>query len=246
MLKKSYLILFLFFFSASCVDYKIPKTERKYYSSSGFALVYEDRFYKEGVISKKIDNDKKIALHNFLKPGTLIKINNPINSKEMIVKINKKAEYPKIFNIVITKNIASFLEIEEENPYVEFEEIKVNKTFIAKKANTFEEEKNVAEKAPVEKIEMSDITKNINLNKSEIKKSNKFILIISDFYYKDTASALKNDLGKKINIDNIFIKEISTNKHRLFVGPFKSFNTLKNVYISLNKLGFENLNIVRE
>ena len=29
-------------------------------------------------------------------------------------------------------------------------------------------------------------------------------------------------------------------------GPFKNFNALKTTYISLNKLGFENLNIYRE
>ena len=39
-----------------------------------------------------------------------------------------------------------------------------NKTFIAKEGNTHEVEKNVANKAPVDKIEMS----NLNIEKSEV------------------------------------------------------------------------------
>ena len=77
------------------------------------------------------------------------------------------------------------------------------------------------------------------------KKSN-FILVISDFYYKDSASNLMEELIKKTKINNISIKKINDKKYRLFSGPFKNFNALKTAYISLNKLGFENLNIYRE
>ena len=55
-----------------------------------------------------------------------------------------------------------------------------------------------------------------------------------------------DDLIKKTNINNIYVKKINDNKYRLFVGPFKNFNTLKSAYISLNNLGFENLNILRK
>ena len=84
----------------------------------------------------------------------------------------------------------------------------------------------------------------ILLEKNEVKKN--FILVISDFYYIDSANNLKRDLLKKININNISVKKINNNKYRLFVGPFENFNALKNTYISLNKLGFEDLNIYRE
>ena len=52
--------------------------------------------------------------------------------------------------------------------------------------------------------------------------------------------------GTKNKIDNIEVKKINDNKYRLLVGPFENFNALKKTYISLNNLGFEDLNIYRE
>ena len=74
----------------------------------------------------------------------------------------------------------------------------------------------------------------------------KFILVISDFYYYDSANNLKNDLIKKTQINKFTIKKINHNKYRLSVGPFEYFNALKSVYISLNNLGFDELDIYRE
>ena len=73
-----------------------------------------------------------------------------------------------------------------------------------------------------------------------------YIIVISDFYYEDSAISLKNDLLSKISLSNMSIKKINNKKYRLFVGPFKNFNALKNTYISLNNLGFESLNIYNE
>ena len=137
------------------------------------------------------------------------------------------------------------MELDVDNPYIEIIETKKNKTFIAKEGNTFEEEKNVAEKVPVNEIKMDDKTKkDYKVEKGEVKKN--FILVISDFYYIDSANILKEDLLKKININNISVKKINNNKYRLLVGPFENFNALKNTYISLNKLGFVSLNIYKE
>ena len=68
-------------------------------------------------------------MHSLLKPNTPIKIMNPNNSKFLETKIYKKASYPKIFNIVVSKKIASILELDLDNPYVEIIEIRKNKTF---------------------------------------------------------------------------------------------------------------------
>ena len=46
-------------------------------------------------------------------------------------------------------------------------------------------------------------------------------------------------------MDNISVKKINNNQYRLFVGPFKNFNALKTTYISLNNLGFDDLNIYK-
>ncbi len=149
----------------SCADYKTDritkKEEKQYYSSIGFALIYSDHHYLNKVVNKKIKNDDSVAMHNLLKINTPIKIMNPDNSKFIETKIYKKADYPKIFNVVISRKIASFLELDFNNPYVEIIETKKNKTFIAKKSETFEEEKNVSGKAPVDEIKMNDLTKDI-------------------------------------------------------------------------------------
>ena len=242
-----------FFFTImlySCADYEVNGTkgskEKQYFSSRGFALIYEDNLYKQKVINKRINNEDIRVMHSFLKINTPIKVINPDNSKIIETKIYKKANYPEIFNVVISKKIASVLELDLDNPYVEIIEIKKNKTFIARKTNTFEEEKKVAEKAPVNEIKMNDLSIEKSKIEKNILKEKIFILVINDFYYKESADNLKKKLIKKTNMDNISVKKINNNKYRLVAGPFKNFNTLKTTYISLNNLGFENLNIYKE
>jgi len=222
------------------------KDERVYYSSSGFALIYDDNLYENKVVNKKINNDEILLLHSALKRNTLVRITNLKNSKSLDTKIYKKAEYPKIFNVLISKKIAFILDIDNENPYVEIIELKKNKTFIAKEGNIFDEEKNVAEKVPVDQIEMNNITKTQNKTDKKKTTKDKFIILISDFYYKNSALRLKKELSKKISLNIISIKKINDTKYRLLAGPFENFNALKTTYISLNNLGFDDLNIYNE
>ena len=243
-------ILFIFIILYSCAGYeknKSAKDDKKiYYSSSGFALIYEDFLYEDKTINKKINNELILKLHSTLKNNTPVRITNLKNSKSLETKVYKKANYPKIFSVVVTKKIASILDLDIENPFVEIIEIKKNKKFIAKEGNTFDEEKKVANTAPVDEIEMDDLTASVNKKNKEASKKEKFMIVVSDFYYKDSAVSLKNDLSKKILLSNIFIKKINNKKYRLLIGPFKNFNALKTTYISLNNLGFESLNIYNE
>ena len=231
----------------SCADYKTnketQKKEKQYYSSSGFALIYDDELFIQKIINKKINNEDIKVMHSQLKVNTPLKIINPVNSKVIETKIYRNANYPKIFNIVISKKIASILELDVNNPYVEVIEVKKNKIFIAKKTNTFDEEKKVAENAPVDEITMDDLSKEELDIKKEISKEINFILVINDFYFEDSANNLKTELVEKTKMNNISIEKINNKKYRLFVGPFKNFNALKNTYISLNNLGFEISNI---
>ena len=185
-------------------------------------------------------------MHSSLKKNTHIKIVNPDTSKFIETKIFKKAKYPQLFNIVVSKKIAKILDLDLDNPYVEVYELKKNKTFVAKKSNTFDEERNVAESAPVDSVQMDDLSKEKDSEKNITVKNKKFVVIISDFYYYDSANNLKIELTKKVNSKKISIKKINDNKYRLLVGPFENFNTLKTVYISLNNLGFEDLNVYKE
>ena len=93
---------------------------------------------------------------------------------------------------------------------------------------------------------MDDLVKDeTKIEKKKVVPKN-FILVISDFYFLDSANNLKKELLEKTKMINMSVKKINNKKYRLLVGPFKNFNALKTTYISLNNLGFENLNIYTE
>jgi len=176
------LLIFVFFLSA-CVNgaYQSNKAAIEETSTEkGFVLIYEESLKKDKILRKKIENDELQVIHNKIKKNSFIDIFNPINSKSLKAKVIAKDNYPNIYRLVVSKKIAEILELDLNNPYVEFSEIKKNKTFIAKKSETFQEEREVAEKAPVKEVLVADLSKNKKSKK--IKKNNtKFYILISDF-----------------------------------------------------------------
>ena len=239
--------LILYLLCASCVNQPgvtnySKKTPNTTFESKGFALVYSDNLYKEKIINKKLDNEKYLILHAFLKNRSNVKIYNPDNSKFLLAKVKHSKKIPTIFNSVITQKIANDLEIDLENPYVEISEIKKNKKFIAKKAVTYEEERSVAIKIQVDEISINEIG---TTKKKLTKKENHFIINIADFYYMDSAQKIVDKFKKEGNISNLKIKKISDKKFKVLSGPFVSFNAMKKTYFSLNELGFENLEIIK-
>jgi hypothetical protein len=247
---KSIFLFLLIIFLNSCAEYSPPNynkgKQKKYFSSSGFALIYSDEYYNDSIVNKKINTDKLIVMHSSLKLNTPIIITNPINSISIETKIHKRAQYPNIFNVVISNKISSILKLDKNDPFIEIIEVKKNKKFVAKKSNTFDEEKNVSGKAPVDEVTMDILSDQETLLKDEKKEKNNFIIIINDFYYSNSANSLKNSLIGKSKDKNIKVKKINNTKYRLYAGPFKNFNALKTTYISLNNLGFTNLNIYKE
>ena len=93
---------------------------------------------------------------------------------------------------------------------------------------------------------MDDLSNEKVDTKKKSNKKNNFILVVGDFYYLDSANNLKQNLVKQTQIKNFSVKKINNNKFRLSVGPFNNFNALKSIYISLNNLGFDDLNIYNE
>ena len=240
---------FLIFFLFSCVeDIELINRNniqvKKAFISKGFTLIYNDNLIKKKIIKKRIDDREYAILHSFLEQNTYVKIFNPINSKTVIAKVKYKTNYPIIYNSVITNRIAEELELNYEDPYVELIEIRKNDTFIAKKAKTFDEEKNVANKAPV-----TDININIISNEpenTEIRsKKNEYIINIGEYYYLDSAKVVKNRLINEANLTNVKIKKISKNKFRVYVGSYSFFNAMKDPYFAISKLGFEHLDVIK-
>ena len=55
---------------------------------------------------------------------------------------------------------------------------------------------------------------------------------------------MKNRFKKEANLINIKIKKISHNKFKVYSGPYDSFNSMKETYLKLNELGFDELDII--
>ena len=79
--------------------------------------------------------------HQNLKTGTLIKISNPKNKESLILKNIKRIRYPEFYKVLITEAVAQKLKLDKNLPILEIVEVKKNKSFIAKEAKTFNEEK---------------------------------------------------------------------------------------------------------
>ena len=122
--------------------------------------------------------------------------------------------------------------------------------FISVLAKTFEEEKVVANKVPVEGIVVENISDNTNKNNSTSNETKKiipfkYIIKIADLYFEESAYILKNRLLNEYNIDNIKIKKMSKNRYRIFKGPFNNLDSIKNEYSDIIKLNFENIEIIK-
>ena len=107
----------------------------------------------------KLNNEKLQISHQNLKTGTLIKIINPLNNKSIILKNIKRIKYPDFYKILITKPVMDELRFNVDLPILEIIEIKKNKSFVAKKAKIYNEEKKISSNAPVTSVKISNISK---------------------------------------------------------------------------------------
>ena len=124
------------------------------------------------------------------------KIINPKTKDSLIIKNTKKIKYPEFYKILITEPVAEKLNIKKDLPFVEILEIKKNKSFVAKKAKIFNEEKKISSKAPVTSVQISNISKNKNSNKNI--DNEKIYILIASFYSEETAIFLKDRITKDI------------------------------------------------
>ena len=147
---------------------------------------------------------------------------------------------------MITTRIANELSIDLNEPYVDLVLISENSTFIAKKAKTFDEEKNVAEKAPVDGITIDNLGTELN-KKNKVKKNNFLYSIkIADFYYKDSAENMVLRIENETNLKNPLIKKLSKTKYRVLLGPFSDIKKLEQSFDEIKLLEFDNLEILKD
>ena len=237
--------IIIFFFILSCSPYSNNLNQKIPYTATGFALVYNDFDFKEKIIKGKMNNFEMEISHQNLKTGTLIKIINPKNKKTIVLKNTKKIKYPDFYKILITEAVMEQLKLNADLPILEIIEIKKNKSFIAKKAKVYNEEKKIPSNAPVTSVKISNISKNKNLKSKN--KSDLIFIHIASFYSKDTAKFLRERIIKEVSDfdkNKLKIKTINNKETRVFSGPYTSINLLKNDYIKLKNFGFEELNIL--
>jgi len=213
--------------------------------NKGFSLIYNDKFYYDKVISKKIDERSLVIFQKNLKKNTIVKITNILNNKSIIGTVGSNADYPLFNNAVLSLRIADEIGLNENEPYVEILEVLEDAIFVAKRAKTFEEEKKVANKAPVNNINISDLNTKQKNTKNELSKKFSYEIKIADFYFNDTASLLVDRIVKETMIKNVKIKKINEKKYRVYAGPFNNINSLQKSFNDISILEFENIEIIK-
>ena len=193
------------------------------------------------------DTSIKILSPN-LPNGTPVRITNIINGKSLLTVVKNKTVLPIYYNSVITNRIVSELSINPSEPYVYIETINSNKLYVANDVKTFDEEKEVANKAPVDDIMIQSISLDTEIKES---KTNNFvtnfnyIIKFADFYFEDSAIMLKNRLFEEYKIENILIKKLSQNNFRVYKGPYKDFEKLKKGFLNIENLDFDSIEIIK-
>ena len=241
-MKFKIIILTLLLFSCSSNYTKLDKREP--YFSKGFAYIIKEEKPKKSSSKSVINNSKQKVFNKFLRPNTLLKIINPETKDYIILKNSISGKYPDFYKISISNSVANELNLDKKLPLIEVIEIKKNKSFVAKKAKIFNEEKKISSNAPVTSVKISNISKNKNIKKK--KTESKIYIEIASFYSEDSAIFLRNRILSKIsNYDKKKLKIVrkSNKKINLFSGPYNSINLVKNDYTKLAEFGFEDLDI---
>ena len=221
---------------------KINTNINKKYENLGFALIYDKEIPK----IKKLDPRSVSIYHKFIKKRSVVKIINPMNGKYLLAEVkSNRIDFPNFYNSVLSLRIAEELDLNFSEPYVKIVLISKNSTFIAKKAKMFDEERTVAEKAPVDGIQINDLNKKKEKKLKTKDHSFSYSIKVADFYYKDTAQVMIDRIKNQIYINNLSIMRLSKTKYRVLIGPFNDIKSLKDSFERMNSLNFENLEILK-
>ena len=243
---KIIIILFISFILLGCeTTQKIKKNQINIdnrYKNSGFALVYNSNLKD----IKKIESRSLNIYHKSLKRKSIVKITNPENNKYLIAEVkSNRIKFPNFYNSVLSPRIADELELDLTEPYIEILSISKDSTFVAKKAKMFEEEKSVAEKAPVDGIQINDLNLKKQKKKITTNKNFSYSIKVADFYYKDTAKIMIDRIKNEASIDNLNIIKLSKTKYRVLIGPFNDIKSLMKSFEKMNSFNFENLEVIK-
>ncbi|MBD1135865.1 hypothetical protein IDH21_05645 [Pelagibacterales bacterium SAG-MED47] len=211
------------------------------YHNSGFALIYKTELNN----IKKLEKRSLNIYHKSLKKRSIVKITNPKNGKYLIAEVkSNKIKFSNFYNSVLSLRIAEELDLDFNEPYIELNLVSKHSTFVAKKAKMFDEERSVAQKAPVDGIKINDLNNNKIKKKKDRNKNFSYSIKVADFYYKNTAQIMVNRIKQESLIKNLRIMRLSETKYRVLIGPFNDIKSLKISFEKMSILNFENLEIL--
>ena len=250
MFYKNILFTAFFLFLTNCTMETLIKVKPNVviingYSNKGFALVYSEGIFEKKIVNKKIDERSLVIFQKRLKANTKVKITNILNNKSLVATVGKNSQYPAFNNAVLSKRIADELDLNINEPYVEILEILENSIFVAQKAKTYDEEKNVAIKAPVNKISINDLNVVKKRDTKKVITKFSYIVKIADFYFNDTALMMLKRIKTESLIKNPKIQKISDKKYRVYLGPFTNINSLQKSYNDISILKFDNIEFIK-
>ena len=239
-----FLVIAFFLYSCETTSSKKNikiKFENKY-KNIGFALIYNEKLDD----IKKIDQRSLNIYHKTLRKRSLVKITNPKNGKSLLAEVkSNNVKFSNFYNSVLSSRIAETLELDFNEPYIEIIAITKNSTFVAKKSKTFDEERSVAEKAPIDGIQINDLNLKKTKKKKKQEKDFSYSIKVADFYYLKSAKNMKKKIVEETSIKKVSILKISANNYRVFLGPFKDLSLIKKAFDDMNIINFKNLEIIK-
>ena len=207
-------ILFIsFFFVISCSN------KYQVYEKTGFAGVSK--------------NNKIIS---YLQKDSLIKITNKNNKISKVYKVDEQLKSTDSRIIYLPEIVYDEISLNREFPLVLVQSMRENKSFIAKKAKTFDEEKKINKKVKIETIEVLKID-----NEKVVTK--KIFLDFGPFYYKTYSETLFRLLSLNIKNKKLIYKDYAPKNHIISIGPLKNLTEYDNIYLKLGKIGLIGFNI---
>ena len=244
------LFIIIFILLSNCTTDSFIKNKPKTnllnsYTNRGFALIYNKDFYKKKIVSRKMNQRSLTIFQKNLKINTPVKITNILNNKSLIVTVGKNSKYPLFNNSVLSIRVANELDLDIKQPYVKISVINEESIFVVKKAKTYDEEKNVAAKAPVNFISINDL----NVTKKDLEENSNnsfsYSIKIADFYYNEMALIMLKRIKNDSPIKSPKIRKITNEKYRVYLGPFSNINSLQKSFNDISILKFENIEIIK-
>ena len=101
----------IFLFLSSCAQNYSKSQLNQAFNTKGFAYIYNEKDFINKVIKRKLDNNSLQIAHNRLRPGSMIKIINIKTNESIILRNNKKFQYPEFYKILITEPVANELNL---------------------------------------------------------------------------------------------------------------------------------------